>query len=152
MIIEDSILIAAPLDAVWKALGDVPRVAQCIPGARIEEIVDERTYRCAVAIKVGPVAVSYRATLTVVAHDDAAHRADYAVSGKEARGRGGVNAQMSATASRVGPADTRLDLRTDAKLSGIIVTVGGRLIEGVAKRVSADFARNLSAMLRDTPS
>ena len=38
-------------------------------------------------------------------------------------------------------------LRADAKISGVIATVGGRLIEGVAKKQIATFAENLSKLL-----
>ena len=38
-------------------------------------------------------------------------------------------------------------LHTDARISGMIATVGGRLIEGVAKKTVAQFATNLAAIV-----
>ena len=65
MILEDSFEEAAPVDRVWSVLKDIPRVSGCIPNATITEIVDARTYKAAVSVKVGPVSVSYKATITV---------------------------------------------------------------------------------------
>ena len=42
---------------------------------------------------------------------------------------------------------SRIALRADAKISGVVATVGGRLIEGVAKKQIAAFAENLSKLL-----
>lgn len=146
MIIEDSFEVDAPVDRVWSVLKDVPRVASCIPGAKITEAVDERTYRGTVGLKVGPVSVSYNATIVVERLDDASHQAQFSISGDETRGRGGVRASMS---SSVEPSasGSRIALRADAKISGVIATVGGRLIEGVAKKQIATFAENLSKLL-----
>ena len=47
----------APADA-WKVLLDIKRIASCIPGAELTEVVDERTYKGRVAVRVGPVALS----------------------------------------------------------------------------------------------
>jgi carbon monoxide dehydrogenase subunit G len=144
--IDDAFDVDAPLERVWPVLKDVPRVATCIPNAEITEVVDERTYRAKVAVKVGPVSVSYRATIVVVSFDDAAHVATLTVKGDELRGRGGVSATIVSTAT-ARDGTTHVTLRTDAQISGIVATVGGRLIEGVAQKTVATFAANLAKLV-----
>jgi uncharacterized protein len=146
VIIEDAFEVGAPVERVWALLKDVPRVATCIPNAEITEVVDERTYRAKVAVKIGPVSVSYRATIVIESLDDAAHVATLKVKGDEQRGRGGVSATVVSTAS-ARDGGTRVDLRTDAQISGIVATVGGRLIEGVAQKTVAQFAENLAKLV-----
>ena len=85
MIIDDGFDIDAPVDRVWSLLKDIPKVATCIPRAEITEVVDERTYRAKVSVRVGPVEVSYRAVITVQSLDDATHTAKFHVKGDEAR-------------------------------------------------------------------
>ena len=147
MTVHDGFDVAAPLDRVWPLLRDVPRVAGCIPDVTITETVDERTYRAAVAVKVGPVSVGYRATVTIETFDDATHTATVRVQGDEARGRGGVQALITLHAAADGGA-TAIDVRADAQITGIVATVGGRLIEGVAKQKLARFASNLETLLQ----
>lgn len=151
MIIEETTTVAAPLDAVWELLKDIPRVAGCIPGVTLEQVVDAVTYRANATVKVGPVSVSYRATIAVEAIDDAAHRATLHVKGDETRGRGGMQAHVTSQASAAG-AETRLTLHADANVSGAVAAVGGRLIESVAKKTIAQFAQNVAALLAAQPS
>jgi carbon monoxide dehydrogenase subunit G len=146
MIIDDSFDVDAPVESVWPVLCDVPRVATCIPNAEITDVVDAKTYKAKVSIKVGPVAVSYRATIVVESLDDATHTATLAVQGDESRGRGGVRASVVSRATAV-DGKTHVDLHTDAQISGVIATVGGRLIEGVAKKTVSDFAANLAKLV-----
>ena len=146
MIVDDVFVVGAPIDRVWPLLNDVPRVAGCIPNAEVTEIVDAATYRAKVAVKVGPVSVAYRATITVESRDDATHTATLRVQGDELRGRGGVRATIVSHAEAVDGA-TRVNLHADAQISGIIDSVGGRLIAGVAKRTVAEFAANLAQLV-----
>ena len=146
MIIDDGFDVDATIDRVWPVLKDVPRVATCIPNAEITEIVDASTYRAKVSVKVGPVSVSYRATILVESLDDATHTATLRVEGEELRGRGGVKASVVSRAVANGES-THVDLHTDAQISGIIATIGGRLIEGVAKKTVAEFAANLAKLV-----
>jgi carbon monoxide dehydrogenase subunit G len=146
MIVEDSFHVDAPIDRVWPLLADIPRVARCIPGAEIDERIDDKTFRARVSVKVGPVAVGYRATVQVIELDDARHVARFDVRGDETKGRGGVRAVVTSSATKA-EGRTHVTLHADAHLSGIIVTVGGRLIDSVAKKTIAQFATNLSAEL-----
>jgi uncharacterized protein len=146
MTIDDSFEIQAPIVRVWPVLKDIPRVATCMPNAEITGIVDPSTYRAKVNVKVGPVAVGYNTTLHVDSLDDATHTATFSVQGDETRGRGGVRATMVSQAEDRGAA-TLVKIHTDAAISGIVATVGGRLIESVAKKTIAQFAANLAAIV-----
>lgn len=146
MIIEDAFEVDAPVDRVWSVLKDVPRVATCIPGTKITEVVDPKTYRGTVGVKVGPVSVNYNATIVVEQLDDATHEAKFAVNGDETRGRGGVRAGLLSRVVATS-AGSRVTLVADANISGVVATVGGRLIEGVAKKSIAMFAENLKKIL-----
>ncbi len=150
MIVENAFDVGARLDTVWPVLKDVPRVAACIPGANVTEAVDERTYRADVVVKAGPVTVRYRATILVERIDDLAHEAILGVDAREKAGRGGVKATVTSRALANGNA-THVDLRTDAQISGIVATLGGRLIEGIANRTVAQFAENLSRQVLGAP-
>ena len=147
MTIDDGFDVPAPIDRVWPLLRDVPRVATCMPDVAITEVVDEFTYRAAVAVKVGPVSVSYRATIAVDTFDDATHTGTLRIRGDEARGRGGVQALVTLHAE---PRDggTHVSVRADSQISGIVATVGGRLIEGVSRKKLSEFAANLTTLLQ----
>jgi carbon monoxide dehydrogenase subunit G len=144
--IDDSFTVDAPVERVWALLTDIPKVATCIPNAEITEVVDEKTYRAKVSVKVGPVSVGYNATIYVEQFDESTHTAAFRIQGDELRGRGGVKATVSSQAVAE-DGKTRVLLHTDAQISGIVASVGGRLIESVAKKTIREFAANLANLL-----
>lgn len=146
MTIDDVFEVDAPLERVWPVLKDVPRVAGCIPGAEITETVDDHTYRAKVNFKAGPVSLTYRATIMMKNIDDATHSATIDVQGEDLKGRGGIRATVTTAAEAV-DGKTRITLHTDAQISGVIATLGGRLIEGQAKKTFAQFATNLAGIV-----
>ncbi|MFY9781113.1 MAG: SRPBCC family protein [Candidatus Baltobacteraceae bacterium] len=145
MLIENRIHVDAPLHRTWPVLNDIPRVATCIPHAEIVEIVDERTYRAKVSLKIGPLALSYHATVVVEKIDQATHSATFHIHGHELTGRGGVRAKVSTRAEADGHR-TRIVLQTHAHVSGVVAKLGGPLIEGVAKKIAVQFAKRLAAI------
>ena len=55
---ENTLDLPLPLEQAWPLLLDIKRIAGCIPGAELTGVVDERTYKGRVAVKLGPVALS----------------------------------------------------------------------------------------------
>ena len=145
MIISDSFDVDAPLETVWALLRDVPRGATCIPNAKITAVVDDKTYTAEIGMKVGPVSVAYKATIVIDKIDDVTHDVEMNVRGNESKGRGDVSARVTSHAEARGTS-THVTMETNASMTGVIATVGGRLIEGVAKMTTAKFAQNLAKL------
>ena len=60
MEIENEFTVPAPIDHVWAYLLDVERVAPCMPGAELTEVVDDHTWKGKVNMKLGPVSLVVR--------------------------------------------------------------------------------------------
>ena len=58
--IEKTYQVDAPVERVWAFLTDPENVVSCIPGASLDEMVDERSFRGRVSVKVGPVEARYK--------------------------------------------------------------------------------------------
>ena len=74
MEIENEFTVPAPIDHVWAYLLDVERVAPCMPGAELTEVVDDTTWKGKVNMKLGPVSLSFAGTVTMQDRDDHAHK------------------------------------------------------------------------------
>jgi carbon monoxide dehydrogenase subunit G len=48
---------------VWDFLVDPARVVRCLPGARLVEVVDERTFRGEVGVRLGPFSAAFTGTI-----------------------------------------------------------------------------------------
>jgi uncharacterized protein len=138
--IENRFLVRAPVDRAWSYLLDVERIVPCAPGAELTEVVDDRTWKGKLNVKVGPVAMSFAGTVTLVERDDDAHRAVLRAQGREQRGRGAATAVVT---SRLEPADegTEVVLETELTITGAAAQYGRGMIGDISQRLAGDFAR-----------
>src|ERR1700693_3732057 len=81
----------APAQA-WAVLMDIPRIAPCMPGAELTEIVDAKNYKGKIAVRRGPVALSFAGRVELDGIDEANRTARVRAQGSDAKGRGGANA------------------------------------------------------------
>ena len=139
---ENSFNVAVPVDEAWAILTDIERIAPCMPGAELTEIVDENSFRGKVSVRLGPVALTFQGDARFEERDDAGHSARVKAQGRDAKGRGGANANVD---FRLVPADdgtTEVQIRTDLQLSGSVAQYGRGvgMIKDVAGQLIGRFA------------
>ena len=152
MRIENTVEVDAPLDRVWALVNDIPRVAPCMPGAALTG-VDDDTYEGTVAVKLGPLRMSYKGKVTVESVDEANHSARLAASGRDTKGAGTARANVETRLEPVDPTRTRLHVTSDVQLTGKVASFGrGGAINDVAARLFTQFADCLRATLEAEPA
>lgn len=143
MQISNESSVRARLDELWGVLNDVERVAPYVPGFELQE-VDGDVYRGTVKVKVGAVTIAYNAEIEMLERDVDAHRVVMAVSGRERRGPGSMDASVTSTLSPDGDA-TRIALSTELKVTGRVAQFGS----GVLADVSGSLLKQFVAALED---
>jgi carbon monoxide dehydrogenase subunit G len=63
MLIENQFTVAAPADDLWRYLLDVERIAPCMPGAELTDVVDDRNWKGTLHAKFGPVSMAFAGTV-----------------------------------------------------------------------------------------
>jgi len=148
MKLEQSFEVAAPVDTVWAALIDVPRVAPCLPGAEIGDTAEDGTYSGTFSVKLGPATASYRGTIRIEQADEATHTATMRASGTDKRGQGGAKATIVSTLAATDGGATRVDVVTDYAITGRLAAFGrGGMIQDVSNRLLREFADCLQTTL-----
>jgi uncharacterized protein len=145
--IENSFVVSVPPPRVWDLLLDVTKVAQCMPGAELTEVVDDRTWKGRVRLRLGPVSMNYSGTVIMTERDDAAYSVVLRAEGRETGGKGNAAATVR---SRVEPTDdggSRVQISQDLQLSGAAAQFGNRMIQDVSSRLTQQFADCLGAQL-----
>jgi len=138
--------ISAPRRTVWARLMDADFVAASGPGVESVVRIDPTHYQVISGLGVGPVRVRF--TLDVELSD--------IVEGRQltmrARGKAPGSTVDVVSALRLdesGAARTRLNWAATSDLNGTLASLGGRLLEGTARRLTegfwTDFARRVSA-------
>jgi carbon monoxide dehydrogenase subunit G len=148
MDIKNSFDVPVPVDEAWRLLLDIKRIAPCMPGAELLEVIDPKTYKGKVSVRLGPVALSFVGTARFEEIDEAAHRARVKGQGTDAKGRGGASGVVTFTLSPI-EGGTRVDAQTNLNLSGSVAQYGRGtgMIQDVATQIIGQFAAALRAML-----
>ncbi len=145
---DNSFEVPLPADDAWKVLMDIRRIAPCMPGAALTEVVDDRTYKGKIGVRLGPVSLTFAGTVKFEEIDDANHRARVVAQGSDAKGRGAANA--SAT-FHLEPANggSKVLVHTNLTLSGAVAQYGRGvgIIQMTAAQIITQFANNLKAQL-----
>ena len=148
MRIENTVEVDAPLERVWALVNDIPRVAPCMPGAALTGVGDDGTYEGTVAVKLGPLRMSYKGKVSIDEVDDANHSARLTASGKDTKGAGTARATVETRLEPAGETHTRLHVTSDVQLTGKVASFGrGGAINDVATRLFGQFADCLRATL-----
>jgi uncharacterized protein len=95
MLIENEFTVAAPVDFLWNYLLDVEKIAPCMPGAELTEVVDDKNWKGKLNAKFGPVSMAFAGTVTIESRDDVAHRVVLSAKGMEQKGKGAANAKVT---------------------------------------------------------
>lgn len=144
---ENEFTVAAPPGEVFAALMDVPGVASCLPGAAIGGTTDDGGLEATVAVKVGPIRMTYGGTVRVTERDDAARTAAMRVAAREQRGQGTAEATISLTVTDADGGGARAQMTTDLMVTGRIAQMGAGIMQDVAGSMVDEFAVCLAARL-----
>ena len=150
MQLEHTFEVLAPPEQVWAYLLDVERVAPCMPGAELTEVVDETTWKGTVTVTLGPVKLTYKGKVVMQERDDEAHRVVLKATGQETGGKGTATATVTSTLETAGEG-TRVLLVSDVTLSGAAAQYGRGMVGDVSARLTDQFADCLQEHL-DTES
>jgi carbon monoxide dehydrogenase subunit G len=135
----------APLDTAWAVLTDIPRVAECIPGAQLEGSSGD-DYDASMTVKVGPVGMTLTGTATIVSRDDAGHQMVVRGKARDRKGNGSAEATVTMVVHDDGGRSTVV-VTTDLELGGRIAQFGSGVISQVSNRILAQFAKRLNAVI-----
>ena len=146
MLIENEFVVQAPAERVWAHLLDVERVALCMPGAQLTEVVDDHTWKGKTTIKVGPVSLAFAGTVVMEERDDVAHRVVLNAKGMEQRGKGAASARVESHLEEAGNA-TKVVMKTDLTISGAVAQYGRGMLLDISQRLTREFADCLQASM-----
>ena len=148
MRIESSFHVPAQPAQAWDLLLDVPRVIPCMPGATLEEEVDDSNWKTKMAVKLGPISLTFATDVSREVADEEAGRVVLAANAREIRGRGSARATIEST---LVPEDegTTIGVVTDLTLSGSVAQYGRGIVQDVTEQLLARFADCLRLQLQE---
>ena len=143
MKIEGSYTFDAPRERVWQVLLDPKIMAQCMPGCESMNEVAPDQYEANMKVGVASVKGSYKGKVTIKEKQPPSH---YVLSGEGSGGPGFMQGDVAIDLEESG-GKTLLKYRTDAKVGGLIASIGQRMLNGVAKMMVDQFFKKMESFV-----
>jgi carbon monoxide dehydrogenase subunit G len=144
MNIQGEKILGVPRGDVWRALNDPAVLQKCVPGCDTFEADGENRYRVAMQAAVGPVRARFAGKLQL---RDVVAPTSYALAFEGSGGVAGFGKGTAQVLLEDASEGTRLRYVANAQVGGRLAQVGGRLIDGVTKRMADDFFSRFVAEL-----
>lgn len=146
MKMQGEVVLPADRQTVWDKLNDAEVLKACIPGCQSLERTDDNGFAATAKIKVGPVSATFKGAVTLTDLDPPN---GYRISGQGEGGvagfaKGGAVVKLSDTPG----GGTLLAYDVDAAIGGKLAQLGGRLIDGVAKKMADQFFATFAKAVR----
>ena len=133
--------IAADLQDVWRGLNDPEILASCIEGCQSMEKLAEDRFAALVKAKVGPVSATFQVSFELA---DVVPPHSYTIRGNVKGGAAGFAKGTAEVSLQEEDDATLLQFKVQANVGGKLAQLGGRLIEGTAKKLAGDFFKSFS--------
>jgi carbon monoxide dehydrogenase subunit G len=151
---EGEFRVPGKADDVIRRFADVPRMARCVPGARLEPQVDDGSWPGAMVVSFGPKKISFKGRVSC--------DFDFAAKTGSLHGRGAADMRAARIGVKVafalrdaadaGEPATIVKVTSDAELGGVLadfartggVAVANVIMQDFARRASEEFARDVA--------
>jgi carbon monoxide dehydrogenase subunit G len=144
--IKETFHVDAPIDAVWRFVVDPHQVVGCLPGAELQEVVDDRTFLGSVKVKVGAITTSYKGRIRFAEVDEQGHAVRMVAEGRDAGG-GTAKGTMTGRLRPLSQGRTEVVAEASVDLTGRIMQVGRGMIQGVSQQLFLQFVESTKARL-----
>ena len=125
---------------VWKLLMDTETLAKIVPGISKLESNGENSFRSVIIIKLGPVNGSFTGNLQL---EDIIEQKSFTLKVQQNSSIGNANSVVKIELTPIGDNQTELKFDGDAKLSGLLASMGQRVTSGVSNTLTKQFFSNL---------
>ena len=143
MEMTDSFGVALPVGEAWELLNNVERIATCVPGAFLQEKVDDE-YRGVVRVRFGALSAEYAGKATFVPDEE---RRRIVIHARGEGTQGTAEARITATLEELSAATTQVNVDAAIEVGGRVAQIGQRILPDLTQVLTAQFAENLTAVI-----
>lgn len=128
--------IKAPISKVWAFVLNPNKVAECAPGFKSMEILAPDHFKPTLAVGIGAVKATFTIDVTL---EDVREPSHAAMRGRGSAGGSAVDMKAAMDLTPISDTETTMAWVADVNVSGTLASVGARLMEGAAHRLTAQF-------------
>lgn len=144
MKLNDEIHINATREKVYAALNNPDILQRSIPGCERIERISETELKATVVAKIGPIKAKFKGQVTLA---DLNPPESYTISGEGNGGGAGFAKGSAKVFLKNNGAATVLRYEVQAEVGGKLAQLGGRLIDGAAKKLAGEFFNSFQGVV-----
>lgn len=144
--VEERFTVNVRPETVWSFLLDPKRLAPCIPGCDELEVVDERTYRLRLTVKVGFLSTRQDMRMEIV-EAEPPYRLVSEGRGEDSRLGSRVEVRTSLELSSAGDGATVIAYASEVTVLGRLGSIGNAVMKVKARELAGVFAQNVRTAL-----
>jgi carbon monoxide dehydrogenase subunit G len=146
MILEGQFTLPASIQQAWDTLLNPEVLATCVPGCEKLEVIDDKTYACIVAAKVGSISARFDFTAKFTEINAPKHL-KAAGSGQEMSKLATFSMDMGFDLEELSPKEVQVSYRANVSIVGKLATFGDRIMKAKAKQVQEELTKALRERL-----
>lgn len=143
MKIDGTYTFNASRERVWQVLLDPKVLAQCVPGCETLNEVGPDKYEAIMKVGVASVKGTYKGKVSIKDKQAPSH---YVLSGEGSGGPGFMQGDVAVDLEEK-DGQTLLKYSTEAKVGGLIASIGQRMLNGVAKMMLDQFFKKMESFV-----
>ncbi|HTS88171.1 MAG TPA: carbon monoxide dehydrogenase subunit G [Gemmatimonadales bacterium] len=136
--------VAAPLANVWPRIIDPYFVGKHGPGVESVDVVDPRHFKVITGFGVGAIKVRFGIDVELT---DVNPPNYFRMTARGKAPGSAVEVQAELSLEPIDPARTRLSWKADTEVSGTVASIGARLMEGTARKLTEQFWTKFAASI-----
>jgi carbon monoxide dehydrogenase subunit G len=144
--IKETLQVEAPIERVWEFVVDPQRVVTCMPGAALDEVVDDKTFLGTVKVKLGAITTKYKGRVEFANVDAQARSIRMIAEGRETGG-GTAKGTIDIRVNELPEGPVELVIEAVVDLTGRVMQVGRGMIQGVSHQLFKQFAASAKEIL-----
>lgn len=137
----------ASAQTIWNMMMDPDTLARITPGITSLERIDDDNYKAVAEVKVGPVGGAFSGTLKIANRDEPR---SFTLIVQQNSKIGNASADMDMRLDEKSPGQTDVSFTGDVKLSGLLATMGQRVLTPLANMLSGQFFSALQEEIEKT--
>ena len=134
----------ASLSTLWTMLMDTDTLSKIVPGITKLEETGENSYKSTLEIKMGPVSASFTGNLQM---EDIVEGKGFSLKAQQSSKLGNANSTMKIELAPVSADNTEVIFDGEVKITGLLASMGQRVLSGVANVLTKQFFANLEHQL-----
>ncbi|MDE0063058.1 MAG: SRPBCC domain-containing protein [Gammaproteobacteria bacterium] len=151
MKIENSFLVPAPRDRVWRFIQSAEEVGACVPGCEHVDVVGEGKFKARVRVKVGPIKALFNIDIERT-EEEPMESASYSTRGEEGGRASRLSARSRLTLRAAGEKETEVAYASEISIAGRLGRFGAGVMKKKADDLGGQFAEALRQRIADTPA